>query len=253
VAGAGTYRIVRGGTAHTCAIDVEGPVRCWGDNSVGQLGNGARTSQLLPTPVRLPRGAVAVALATGAYHSCALLNDDRVMCWGANGNGQLGILGDPVSVEPREVPGVRASAIGAGDAHTCAALRSGAVRCWGLDTSGQLGTGERTDGAPGRLTVIPGREDVRAVVAGAGHSCALTRGGWVWCWGGAHAGTSPHVRRVGRGPYVAITAAGDGSCAVPFGRVAECWTSVATGLWRSRLMERRSHGRSTPRDVGLSG
>ncbi len=233
VAGAGTYRLVRGGESHTCALDVEGPVRCWGDNTSGQLGDGTHSSQSLPAVVRLPNGASAIGLATGAEHSCALLSDERVFCWGSNRDGQLGIMGVATSTNAREVPGVRATAIGAGDAHTCAVLESSAVLCWGRDTNGQLGTGGNQRGAPGRLTIIPGREDVRAVVAGAAHSCALTRGGWIWCWG--H--TPPHARQLvyqlGRGPYIALAAAAAGTCAVPAGRVAECWTGV--GVEPSRV------------------
>ena len=228
VAGAGTYRLVRAGAAHTCALDVDRLVRCWGDNRSGQLGDGTQTSQPLPAAVQLRPSAIPVALAVGAQHSCVLLSDGRVLCWGSNRDGQLGVANAPLSTMPREVPGVRASAIGAGDAHTCVVLRSGPVQCWGRDASGQLGLGDQPRDSPGRLTAIPGDEDVRAVVAGADHSCALTNGGWVWCWGGVRAGGRNRLIRLGDGPYAAVAAGGDASCAVPSERTIECWSGART-------------------------
>lgn len=223
VAGAGTYLTVRGGLAHTCAIDIEGQVRCWGDNSTGQLGDGTRISQPVPSRVQLPAGAAAIGLATGAQHSCALLSDDRVVCWGSNADGQLGISGVPLDSVPHEVPGVRARAIGAGAARTCAVLRSGPVRCWGRDDRGQLGLTQAADSAPGRVTVVPEGEKSHDVVVGAAHSCALTDQGRVWCWGDGATSAQGTVVSLGSGPYVAIAAAGDRSCALNVDRVTECW------------------------------
>ncbi|MDQ6926407.1 MAG: protein kinase, partial [Candidatus Eremiobacteraeota bacterium] len=226
VAGRGTYRLVRGGAAHTCALDDGGGVSCWGENASGELGDGTQTAHPVPTRVRLPAGVPAVGIATGAHHSCALLGDDRVMCWGANADGQLGVSGLPRDSVPHEVPGVRARALGAGESHTCAVLRTGPVRCWGRNERGQLGLAQTADSAPGRLTVIPAREDVRTVVAGATRSCALTETGWIWCWGDGLASARERVTSLGRGPYVAIAASGDRSCALDASRVVECWATT---------------------------
>ena len=234
IAGTGTYRLVRGGRAHTCALDVEGQVRCWGSNVSGQLGDGTWDSRSIPTLVRLPAQRTAITVAVGEAHSCAVLNDNRVVCWGANGSGQLGVPGDSAEHTPRVVPGVRATALAAGGAHTCAVLVSGPVRCWGRDDSGQLGAESSQDGAVGRMTVIPGGEDVRAIAAGTSHTCALTRGGWAWCWGRTSAGVRRAPYRVGRGPYVALVAGGARSCAVPRGRVPECWTGADVWIRRAR-------------------
>ncbi|WP_437893217.1 hypothetical protein [Sorangium sp. So ce124] len=89
------------GEAHTCALLAGGRVKCWGLNDSGQLGLGDTVNRgdapdgmgdTLP-PVDLGEGATAEAITAGANHTCALLTDGRVKCWGSNGSGQLG-LGD---------------------------------------------------------------------------------------------------------------------------------------------------------------
>ena len=63
---------------------------CWGRNNYGQLGDGTYTNSYTPVAVGLPAGSTATALALGNSHSCAILDDGSVHCWGYNGNGQLG-------------------------------------------------------------------------------------------------------------------------------------------------------------------
>jgi alpha-tubulin suppressor-like RCC1 family protein len=77
------------GYDHACARHAGGQVSCWGSNSYGQLGNPNHVaSQTAPTPVAQLSGAVQ--LAAGAQLTCALLQDDTVVCWGSNTYGQLG-------------------------------------------------------------------------------------------------------------------------------------------------------------------
>lgn len=230
VGGAGIYRAVRGGTAHTCGLDITGIVRCWGDNSAGQLGDGTRTSQFLPTVVHLPQGAPAIALAAGARHTCALLSDQRVVCWGANGDGQLGTRSAVMDSEPHEVPRLRATAIATGDAHTCAVLLDERVQCWGRDDAGQLGAGTLTNAPPGRATTVPTHATFRALAAGAAQSCGLTQSGDVWCWGTTNSGFHRTPVRLGRRPYVAVAASGAQTCAIGKDRSADCWRSGLTAV-----------------------
>ncbi len=95
---------VSAGDAHTCALLDNATVKCWGFNGSGQLGLGdnvnrgdrtrGRTRWATTCPaVDLGTGRTAVAIATGANHTCALLDNDTVKCWGSNGSGQFG-LGD---------------------------------------------------------------------------------------------------------------------------------------------------------------
>lgn len=147
------------GDAHSCALLDDARIKCWGDNTYGQLGLGdalprgltaAEMGDALP-PVPLARPARAVA--AGRNHSCALLDDGGVRCWGLNDLGQLG-RGSPgnVGLAPGEIaalapvdlgPGRTAVAIEAGT-HTCALLDNGGIKCWGPNESGQLGQGNTT-------------------------------------------------------------------------------------------------------------
>jgi len=157
-----TVRAVSTGTAHTCALLDDGTVKCFGEGDGGRLGRGSTTdagrsaasmgNSLLP--INLGTGRTAKSLATGAAHTCALLDDDSVKCWGANDDGQLGLgdvdargdaaneMGDNLPTVDLGVPaGVRVTAIAAGDAHTCALLSNGTVKCWGAGSNGRLGSG----------------------------------------------------------------------------------------------------------------
>ena len=82
--------VVRTGASHSCAIDTSGDVQCWGEGADGQLGNGGTSDSLVPVNVSLPSGAKAVDLALGHLHTCALLTNGSVMCWGDGTYGQLG-------------------------------------------------------------------------------------------------------------------------------------------------------------------
>lgn len=86
----GPTSFVAGGYEHTCAVLVGGAVKCWGVNDQGQVGDGTRTERHSPVAVGLGAGAVAVSVALGYTHSCALLSDGVVKCWGRNALGQLG-------------------------------------------------------------------------------------------------------------------------------------------------------------------
>ena len=80
---------VAAGGYHTCAVMTSGAAQCWGDGSYGQLGDGATTGSFTPVPVTGLSAGVA-ALAPGAQHTCALMGDGEVQCWGRNVYGQLG-------------------------------------------------------------------------------------------------------------------------------------------------------------------
>ena len=167
-----TVRDIEAGDNHTCAILDNESVKCWGSNTSGQLGLGDTNSRGDGpnymgdnlTAVDLGTGRTAKAIAAGSAHTCAILNNDSVKCWGSNTSGQLG-LGDINSRGdgPNEMgdsllsidlgTGKTARAISAGDSHTCAVLDNASLKCWGKNDSGQLGLGDtnnRGDG-PGEM------------------------------------------------------------------------------------------------------
>ena len=149
------------GANHTCALLSDGSVKCWGMNNLGQLGLGDAASRgdatnemggKLPA-VKLGAGKTAKAITAGEGHTCALLSDGSVKCWGYNFYGQLGLgdttnRGTAANQMGDTLPTVKlgtdktAKAIAAGDSHTCALLNDDTVKCWGDNSYGRLGLGD---------------------------------------------------------------------------------------------------------------
>ena len=241
------------GSGHSCQLDTFGGVVCWGYNSSGQLGNGTTTSSL--TPVAVPGLATAVAVATsnivvngstytqptstivtGYVHTCGLTNAGGVRCWGQNNHGQLGNNSTSASLWPAPVTnlavGVAAIAAGSESSHTCALTNTGGALCWGLNNSGQLGNGATAD-SPVPVAVTNLGSGVAAITPGNAHTCALTTGGGVQCWGSGVFGqlgngtntnslTPVGVAGLGSG-VVAITAGSRHECALTASGSVQCW------------------------------
>ena len=136
----------------------------------------------------------AVAISAGGEHSCALLVNGIVECWGDNSNGELGNGTNNSSFTPIIVKGIGGSsrlvgvrAITIGDDHPCALLSNGTVDCWGDNGNGELGNGTTrssfTPVAVKGVGGVPRLTGVRAISAGGDHTCAALASGAVDCWG----------------------------------------------------------------------
>ena len=149
------------GTGYTCALLDDNNTKCWGRGHVGQLGHG-KTSDLDSPPnlsIQLGTGRTATAIEAGNFHTCAVLDNSSIKCWGLNDSGQLGQgstsnLGDNTN-EINGLPAVdlgagkNARAISAGDSHTCAVLDDASLKCWGSNAFGQLGLGDNSNRGDG--------------------------------------------------------------------------------------------------------
>jgi alpha-tubulin suppressor-like RCC1 family protein len=196
--------------------------------TAGDTAESATSNSVTPGPA----GAV-VAVTGGGHHTCALLTEGTVECWGANGNRQLG-NGSPVSgpsFAPVPVADItNAVDISAGFIHTCAALVNGTVKCWGTGDAGQLGNGS-LDGSS-RPVLVSGITDAVAVSAGKFHTCAVLASGSVKCWGDNHWGelgngtttdSSTPVSVSGLTNAIAVAGGGSHTCALIADNTGQCW------------------------------
>ncbi|MBX3606198.1 MAG: hypothetical protein KF788_13035 [Piscinibacter sp.] len=134
---------VSAGAAHSCALIVGGSVQCWGDNNLGQIGQGIVSSAAQPitAPTAVQNLGSVAQIAAGIRHTCARLADDSLRCWGT------GYMGNASGSETATLP-VAVSGLGdvltvdAGDVHTCVLRPGGNLSCWGGNGSAQLGTGD---------------------------------------------------------------------------------------------------------------
>ena len=162
VTGINTAVSISAGTGHSCAeVAFPSRIKCWGDNFSGQLARSwtiifvppsvemTSPQALEVTGITTPAGAAA-----GYAHSCGVLDDNTVRCWGENFDGQLGngtVAGfippnasasDTSTIVPVTVSGITsATQVATGQFHSCALLLSGQIMCWGMNSSGQLGNG----------------------------------------------------------------------------------------------------------------
>lgn len=237
-----SFVAVGAGIVHTCALGADGSAWCWGDNSAGQLGNGAGPGDPGPEPVRVavPAGITFSQLSVGGVHTCALTPAGEAWCWGDNSTGQLGAgtfdaAAAPVAVQ---APGPLRQ-VGAGVLHACAVSTAGQVLCWGDNSAGQLGNGT-TDPSAAPVAVSGALAAVE-VSGGLQHTCAVTPAtdGRIFCWGANASGRlgtdgeqdSPIPVEVQSGTlrFQAVDVGNEHSCALGTDSEAYCWGRNSAG------------------------
>ena len=235
---------VSSGGGHACAwrdetIALADQVVCWGDNGDGQGGRSSPSSLLNAVPVNAaPLPDRAVQVAAGNDHTCALLANGNVYCWGRNMEGQCGVASTseqaPIAVRgpsgPSPLANIRQIAA-AGD-RSCAIDDAGAVYCWGESFSGTGGVSRATpvkcDGpaappycifVPGPVIPAFGTVELRGMVAlslGTTSGCTIDPTGSAWCFDGTDAAptelTDVIAVAAGRGVLCALTKTGGMRC-----------------------------------------
>lgn len=169
------------GGYHSCALKENGRVFCWGYNARGQLGTGV-AGGWETTPVQIDLPTRATAIAAGHEHTCAVLRNRTLACWGYNNEGQLGDGTTVTRASPTLVPGLsNVIAVSGSQRHTCALHRNQTVSCFGYNASGQVAaTGNQREYSPVR---VAGLRRVAEISVGWDHSCARQDNGNVQCWG----------------------------------------------------------------------
>ncbi len=264
------------GESHTCAMFENGSVKCWGEtsllgigyNDVDGFGDGYQeTGEVLPY-LPLPVGRKVLDLEAGHRHTCAILDNSDITCWGDNSQGQLGIgntsfigdavdeIGDylPITSTP-SITSSTPSSLAMGWDHSCALFSNGEVYCWGDNSRGQLGIGSTSNVGdnPGEMgaNMAPvdfptGRTAVQ-ITAGDDFTCAVLDNGDVACWGynsdgqlgigtTSNQGDSPGemgdsmtITDINYNAVQAIDAGKDHVCALVSAARVKCWGANQAG------------------------
>jgi cysteine-rich repeat protein len=252
----GTKKIVHG-VYHTCALTWSGNVKCWGAGQLGALGRG-NTNNIgdneLPSSIGFINfgGGVVADIETGGYHTCALMNNGTLRCWGSNAFGQLG-YGNTNNIGDNEGPGGTVSvganiaAFGLGGHHTCVLTDQQTVRCWGDNVSGQLGYGNTNNIGDNELPSSVGTVSVGgpvvALFVGGNNTCVQLDTGDIRCWGANVVGelglgsiaasmqvigdnelpSSVGPLSLGNTPVTKVVVAGGHSCVLYVDGTMRCW------------------------------
>ena len=191
-----TIKQIAVGDWHTCAVASDGKAYCWGYGVThAELGNGTMSQANSPVAVAtngVLSGKTVKRIAAGFDHNCAIASDDKVYCWGDNGNGQLGNGSTTQSNVPVAVSTTGALAgktikrIATGSDHTCAVTTDNQVYCWGRNSNGELGNGSTADSNVPVAVSMPGTlagKAIKRLSGGSYRTCAIAYDNQVYCWG----------------------------------------------------------------------
>jgi alpha-tubulin suppressor-like RCC1 family protein len=220
-----------GGLGHSCGLSVGGAAYCWGNNDLGQLGDGTEQDSNQPVPV-LGEHVFALVSANSVQHNCGLTENGEAYCWGWNGYNQLGDGTNVRSNVPVAVSGPLTFAlVSTGGHHSCGLTVAGDAYCWGHNAYGDLGRGTNSNGesAP---EAVSGNHTFTSLNAGLFHSCGITSAGEAYCWGqnlfgalgnGTNVDSNLPVSVSGGLAFVSVSAGGEHSCGLTASGKPYCW------------------------------
>ncbi|NQZ14153.1 MAG: DUF1554 domain-containing protein, partial [Alphaproteobacteria bacterium] len=172
------------GRFFNCGLRSNGETYCWGQNNFGQLGNGDSGTDI-GTPTKVNIAIPFVSISAGYESSCALSSSGDAWCWGDNAQGQLGngSIGGQNNAPNKVVTNDKYIQIDLSHHHTCGLVEDGTVYCWGDDRSGQLGNGATITVNQGTPTQVASINDFVQIETGAYITCGIHSSGTAYCWG----------------------------------------------------------------------
>jgi alpha-tubulin suppressor-like RCC1 family protein len=202
-------RKIYSGTRYNCALLDNANVVCWGENQFGQLGYGHTLNVGDDEAadaygyVSVGAGVVKMDISTISFHSCAVLNNGNMKCWGFNQFGQLG-YGHTMNIGDDELPSSVAAIsfseeilqLSAGFRHTCALVGGQDIRCWGDNSFGQIGSGNAQtigdDESANSIAVLNMGVNSNMVRSGNFFNCSVSAIGQAHCFGQNNVGQLGH-------------------------------------------------------------
>jgi alpha-tubulin suppressor-like RCC1 family protein len=260
---------VSAGYTHTCAVDANGVVTCWGANDSGQLGRGVTSAMPgAPSPITVHNSAGALTgvlqVSAGEGYTCAVDSGGTISCWGDNSSSQIDLSAMPYVTNAATIlvasgtnsdPGIEVSAA---SHHTCAVMKnSPTLVCWGTNTNGEVGPAASNPAGP----TPPESGGFLGAAAGHDHSCAVSNTGQVNCWGentsgqtGAPSTTTTTIEPTSLtgGAAISVTAGYAFTCAQDNAGDAYCWGSNQYGQLGSGTPPNTSPN-PTPARVAMIG
>jgi alpha-tubulin suppressor-like RCC1 family protein len=235
-------RAVTGGALHTCVLAVNDAAYCWGDDWLGELGDGIDVSDpnrgplIRATPSRV-LGQRFTSVQAGLYATCGVAPDGQAYCWGYE--QPYTTRGAGAASTPTAVPGGSMLASVSIGSHACGLSSPGAGYCWGENYYGQLGTGA-IDAGSGTPLPVAGGLVFETIWAGDLTTCGVTRGHEAYCWGvnwGGNLGIGaaapvwqPLPARVAGGlAWRDVRPLRETTCGLTTGGAAYCWGSNVWG------------------------
>lgn len=186
-----SFSQVSAGGSHTCAINAQGVLRCWGANQRGQIGNGMTSDSYVYAPTVIDAGVKYKFVKAGQNATCAVTTAGLLKCWGFNRDGQLGI--GSTSNEPITTPTpvdkettYRKVEIADFDsfiqrAYACGLTENNKIKCWGTNLGYSLGNGgTKPQYLPQAIDTDTNYKNLGISDSG---SCGVTTNNKLKCWG----------------------------------------------------------------------
>jgi alpha-tubulin suppressor-like RCC1 family protein len=239
---------VSSGGFHTCVLYDSGSVHCWGSGEYGKTGQLSTGDRSALSSNIVDVGGDVIQISAGPNHTCAVLDNFNVRCWGNGTFGALG-YGNTEDIGDDETPASAGDVslngefkqVGTGVGYSCALTRYGDVKCWGSAYHGKLGYGNNLiigdNETPSSLGFVNLGQGASQIAVGNFHACALKMDNTVTCWGSGTNGQLGYgnTEHIGddetpagadvslSGPAQQITAGSDQTCALLMDGSVQCW------------------------------